>query len=259
MRRCLALLLALVTASPVDAAITVTQVADNATAGTGDSSNVASYAADGSVTWTSGSCFLLLAANTKGTLPESVSSVSGTGVPTFTLVNEVALGSSNGRMSILRAPGNGSSGTPTVNYNAVNQTGAMIKVLEVTGMDNGSSCASMVVQSVTGVDAGGAESTATCTFAAFSNGGNVGVLASLSTASTQTWSPEAGWAEFDDQIIISNPTAMMGASSRTGQDSSATNTTGNGGRWACVALEIAIAAGSSPTNNQLSTVGVFGR
>ncbi len=128
--------------------------------------------------------------------------VTGNGI-TYDLVNTINSG--NRRLSVLRgmsaAP---SAGAVTLDFGATSVASVGWSITEFCGVNQtGVNGAGAVVQSVTGLDAGGAATTLTTTLAALEHANNVHLCAvGLSISSTVT--PDADFAEIADDNEVGN-------------------------------------------------------
>jgi hypothetical protein len=198
----------------------------------GSSSDANNYVT-ASVTMKAGRLYLLSVENSKGSATADViSSVTGgAGVPTFVSRSSVAYNTNLNRQSIWTAvPLVDYTGTLTINFGGVTQTGAIWSLDEIIGVDVVTNHG--IVQQATGT---GNSGTALATLAAFTSADNWAFGAFGHAAATAS-APGSGFSELADQTQAT-PAQAMETVYRITSDTTVDGTF-TSAQWGACAVEI---------------------
>lgn len=203
----------------------------NIAAGTSSSSTDANNYVTGTVTLKAGRLYLMAVENSKGSATADVVS-SITGGPTFTSRSSVAYNTNLNRVSIWSAvPTADYTGTLTINFGGVTQTGAVWALTEVSGVDM--STTDGIVQQATGT---GNSGTALATLAAFASTANFTFGAMAHAAATAT-TFGSGFTESSDQTTAT-PAQALETEHLLGNDTTV-DATFTSAQWGACAIELA--------------------
>lgn len=186
-----------------------------------------------SCTMRPGHMYLIAVRNAHGSSASAVNSITGTGAPTFTSRSTVTFNGGLDRVSIWSAVPTGLfTGTLTIDFNAVTQTGAGWSLNGFTGVDTATNDG--VVQNATG--SGAAGTTLTATLAAFGSSANA-TFGAGAIDTTNVLTQEANYVELSDNGFAT-PAGELECEYRSDNDTSVTMTTGVASDWGICAVEI---------------------
>lgn len=210
-----------------------TKAVANIAGATSSSSTDANNYVTGSVTLRAGRLYLLSVENSKGSATaDAVSSVTGgAGVPTFTSRSTTTYNSNLNRVSIWSAvPLADYTGTLTINFGGVTQTGAVWALNEIIGADPVTNHG--IVQQAVGT---GNSGTALATLGAFTSTDNWAFGAMAHAAATAT-TFGSGFSELSD-TTAATPAQALETEYRATSDTSV-DATFTSAQWGACAVEI---------------------
>lgn len=209
------------------------------------SADQASYTTAGSA-GANGKGYLITVCNVKGTTTPDTPTLTHAGGLTCVQIT-TALRGSIMRITVFRAhkASGVSAGTFTADFAGVTQTGCIIIVDEVTGMDtSGTDLSGAIVQSASANGSSATSpTTATATLAAFANATDNATWFAAYANVNAAWTPETGYTELAD-IGHGLPNRSAQTEYKIGEDTSPSAQVAAAAQYVCVGLEIRAAAGT---------------